>query len=322
MGARVWAAVLAAFCLLSGCAAPETSTALEASSGWETATVSPADGNPYAGTGETSTGWLYAVYEAYRGAETEKYSETREFTYLCYDLEFRRSDPPGNARGYSNHIYLPQCEGEDTFAHGLSRHYRERYDALLAEEQAYLKRCPLFGPGEPGTDFLGRGLVMRDEYLWNGFYQVILDRECSGWRARHEPVVELFDAGTGGFIPAEDVFAGAAEVWLPAFSQQLQERGVLPAREDGESRRLEEAERDGLRRYTEYVLGQGVTGDFSNLMLTPGGLGIAFAAGSIAANCAGPVIVVLPYGEAAGLLAPGFGPRLLPDSGAPEISGS
>ena len=80
MGARVWAAVLAAFCLLSGCAAPETSTALEAPSGWETGTVSPADGNPYAGTGETSTGWLYAVYEAYRGAKTEKYSETRRGT--------------------------------------------------------------------------------------------------------------------------------------------------------------------------------------------------------------------------------------------------
>ena len=262
------------------------------------------DDNPYASdSGEVYTSWYYDIWEAYRGAEGDKPSEQRGFTYLDYEIE-RTESREGSHFWYANHIHLPQCPGEDTFAVNFSRHYREVYDGLLEEERAY------FADQGAWEDYerRGRGLSMGEEFQWNGFYQVVLDDCWSGGRVLYEPVVEVFYADTGEKVELESLFSGQAEDWLPELGRRLQENGFLPPMGTFDSQTLLQ---DATFFDIGFAVDQGIEG-FRNFLLTPGGLGFAFRTGLVSSMSQGPMVVVVPYEAVSDLMAQEFRDILCP----------
>lgn len=263
------------------------------------------DDNPYASyvdSGGMYLSWLYDVYEAYRGAEEEKRSETRKGQWLEYDIELSGLSD-GVGYWHSNEIKLPQFAGEDPFAAEINRHYREVYDRLLKEEWAYQEEYAALDCSDYSyIDPFGTGLIMEDEFLWNGFYQVVLSRRSIGSRVFYDPVVETFDAETGELLGLEDLFAGEEAVWVPALGALLAEEGLSRSVEGGEGfERLADSENLFFGFSVAEEMG---AESFQNFMLTPNGLGFAFPVGRIAAMCVGEVIVLVPYEAAAGILKP------------------
>ncbi len=310
--------LLAALFLLSGCdgrSEPEKQAAEPPAA--QSGSVGPApyaetapayglaeeDDNPYASyvdSGGMYLSWLYDVYEAYRGADGETRIETRNRQWLEYHIDLSALDD-GAGYWHSNEIKLPQFSGADPFAAGVNRHYREVYDRLLKEEWAYQEEYAAWD-GSSYIDRFGTGLIMKDEYLWNGFYQVILTRPDIGSRVFYAPVIETFDAETGEMLGLEDLFAGEEEVWVPALAELLAEEGLSRAAGNGEGfERIADSE----NLFFGFAVAEEMGAEsFQSFMLTPNGLGFAFPVGLTAAMCVGEVIVLVPYEKAAGLLKP------------------
>lgn len=310
--------LLAALFLLSGCdgrSEPEKQAAEPPAA--QSGSVGPApyaetapaygpaeeDDNPYASyldSGGMYLSWLYDVYEAYRGADGETRIETRNRQWLEYHIDLSAALDDGAGYWHSNEIKLPQFSGADPLAAGVNRHYREVYDSLLKEERAYQEEYAAWD-GSSCIDRFGTGLVMEDEYLWNGFYQVVLSRRSIGSRVFYDPVVETFDAETGELLGLEALFAGEEEAWLPALAGLLAEEGLSRAVGGGGFGRIAEHQEPMIDFAPAQELGAEV---FQSFMLTPNGLGFAFSTGLAAPMCVGELIVLVPYEAAAGILKP------------------
>lgn len=303
-------AVFLVLCLavLAGCgqggAAPVPTAALNPSSAQEpvaTPSPEPQSDNPYEGSAREESSFYYHIFEAFRGADIRKLSEERGFTYLDYTMKVEAAD--AELRWwYSNSLHLPQCPGKDDFAVHFSRYFREVYQKLLAEERAYLDAQNL------DREHLERGLSMRDEFFWNGYYQVVLTEMWITTRSFAEPVVVVFEAETGEKVELASLFQGDTESWLPTLGQRLREKGMIPSAGAEESQALLQ---DATFFDIDFAVDQGVDG-FRDFMLTPNGLGFAFRTGLVSSMAQGPVVVVVPYEYISDLLTPEFRAVLCP----------